>query len=248
MTNHAFRALSLAFATTLGTAALTIPTPATAQWVVIDPTNYVQNFLTQLRAVQSNINEAQQIRNQIQQYQNMLQNTRGLQAKDLNSFIDALGRLDGVMQEGKSLAVTVGNYEQAFKAKFPGYKPQKNYSESYREWNETARDSVLGAMRVANMQIQGIQSESQAINALKSAAQSADGQKSAIDAGNQIALAQIEQLQQLRELMVAQMQSEGTHLAAEQQAEAAKATSIREATRYRDPREGWKPKPIKIGN
>lgn len=69
-----------------------------------------------------------------------------------------------------------------------------------------------------------------------------------IFAGNQIALAQITQLQQLRELMAAQIQASGTYMAAQQQAEASKAASLRDATEYRDPREGWKPRPVKIGN
>jgi len=44
------------------------------------------------------------------------------------------------------------------------------------------------------------------------------------------------------------MQASGTYMASQQQAEASKDASIREATKYRDPREGWKPKPVTIGN
>jgi len=243
---HKSTALALAVAVT-GAGFTYIP-PAKAQWAVFDPTNYTQNYLTQLRAVQSNVNEVRQIQAQLQQYDNMLRNTKSLDVHHLDTAIDALSRLDRVIGEGKSLAVSASDYDKAFKARFPGYQATTNYSENYREWSDTSRDSVLGALRVANLQARGAVTEEQALASLRSAVASADGQKAAVDAGNQIALAQIDQLQQLRELLVAQMQASGTYMAAQQQAEASKEASVREATKYRDPREGWKPKPIKIAD
>ncbi|KLB61146.1 hypothetical protein XEUV455_23095, partial [Xanthomonas euvesicatoria] len=89
---------------------------------------------------------------------------------------------------------------------------------SYDKWNTTTRDSVLGAMNVANLQTTGFKDEQQALAALKQAAGSTSGQKQAMDAANQIALAQVNQMQNLRELMVAQMQAEGTYIASQTQA------------------------------
>lgn len=221
--------------------------PGAHATTVFDPTNFVQNFMQQLRGVQSNINETEQLQAQLQQYQNMLRNTQSLNVEDLPSAIDALSRLDRVIKEGKSLAVSAGDYEVAFKARFPGFQPGASFSEGYREWSATSRDSILGAMRVANLQARGARSEEEALASLKSAVRSADGQKAAVDAGNQSALAQISQLQQLRELMLAQMQATGTYMAANQQTDESRESSIREASKYRDPREGWKPKPIRIG-
>ncbi|MDG2517371.1 P-type conjugative transfer protein TrbJ [Lysobacter soli] len=242
------KGLPLALAVAITGAGITYTPPAAAQWAVFDPTNYVQNYLTQLRAVQSNVNEVRQIQATLQQYDTMLRNTKSLDVRDLGTAIDALSRLDRVIGDGKSLAVTASDYDKAFRARFPGYKATSNYSENYREWSDTSRDSVLGALRVANLQTRGAMTEEQALASLRAAAASTDGQKAAVDAGNQIALAQINQLQQLRELMVAQMQASGTYMAAQQQAEASKEASVREATKYRDPREGWTPRPLKIGN
>jgi len=242
------KSIALALAVAITGAAITYTPPAAAQLAVFDPTNYVQNFLQQLRAVQSNVNEVKQIQAQLKQYDNMLRNTKSLDVRDLGGAIDALNRLDRVIGDGRSLAISASDYERAFKARFPGYQATANYSDNYREWSETSRDSVLGAMRAANMQIRSAINEEQALASLRSSATSADGQKAAMDAGNQIAMAQITQLQQLRELMIAQMQATGTYMAAEQQADASREASIREATKYRDPREGWKAKSIKIGD
>lgn len=221
---------------------------AAAQWVVVDPTNYIANFMTQLRAVQSNINEVQQIAQQIEQVKYMAENSKSLAKGDWDRSADNIGRLANLLQTGNSLAVSGKDYARQFQTMFPGYKPEADFSGSYDKWNTTTRDSVLGAMRVANLQMTGISNEQQALAALKQAVGSTSGQKQALDAANQIALAQVSQMQNLRELMVAQMQAEGTHIAAQSQAAQAKEASIREASQYRDPRAGFKPKPIRVGN
>jgi P-type conjugative transfer protein TrbJ len=224
MTTFKATALTLCIAITGGF--LIAAPPASAQFAVFDPVNYIQNFLTQLRNVQSNINEAQQLANQIQQYRNMLQNTESLAGGDWAGMNNAISRLDALLQQGQSLAVSGSNYEKAFSARFPGYSPTNDYVGSYRQWSDTSMDSILGAMRVANMQVQGIADERQALSRLRAAASTSEGQKAALDASNQIALSQVEQLQQLRELMVAQMQAQGTYMAATEQKEAADQSRI----------------------
>lgn len=229
-------------------AAITHAPPVAAQWVVVDPTNYVANFMTQLRAVQSNINEAQQIQQQLEELKYQAQNTKSLKQGSWGQGEDAIGRLANVLQAGSSLALSGKDYAQQFQVMFPGYKAEKDFSGSYEKWSATTRDSVLGAMKVANLQTTGYRDEQQALSALKQAAGSTGGQKEALDAANQIALAQVSQMQNLRELMVAQMQAEGTYMAAQTQTTQAREESIRDATKYRDIRSGFKPKPIRIGN
>lgn len=242
------KTLALALALAIAGAAVTHTPPAAAQWVVVDPTNYVQNFMTQVRALQSNVNEVQQIQRQLEQLQYMAENTKSLAQGDWDTGADAIGRLAEVLAAGQALAVSGQDFDRQFRTMFPGYSSQQDYSASYAKWNQTTRDSVMGAMRVANLQMTGIHDEQAALAALQAAAGSTTGQKQAIDAANQIAMAQVRQMQGLRELMVAQMQAEGTHIAAQAQAREAHDASIREATRYRDPREGFTPKPLVIGN
>lgn len=239
-------ALATGVALAIGTFGMVASFSVPAQWAVYDAPSWIENMMTQLRALQSNMNEAQQLANQFKQYQNMIKNSDSLTGGSWNEASDAMGRLADMMEEGQGISVAAGNYDGAFRARFPGYKPQDNYAESYRKWNQTSRDSVLGALKVANMQTQGIQTEQQAINALRAAASSSGGQKAAIDASNQIALAQVDQMQQLRELMVAQLQAQGTYMAAQDQAVAAKAASVTEATRFKSAREGYKAGQIEL--
>lgn len=218
-----------------------------AAMTVFDPTNYTQNFMTQLRAVQSNVNELQQLQRQLEQLKYMAENTKSLVKGDWDTGADAIGRLSSVLAQGQALAVSGQNFSQQFKATFPGFKSEKNFGESYAKWNQTTRDSVMSAMQVANMQMTGIRNEQDALEALRAAANSTTGQKQSIDVANQVALNQIRQMQGLRELMVAQMQAEGTHIAAQTQTEATKQGAIREVGKYHDPRKDYKPNPNLCG-
>lgn len=234
----------LAVGVTLGIAAggLVVSPTASAQWVVVDPTNYVANFMTQLRAVQSNVNEARQIQQQLEQIRVMAQNTKSLKQLDWDMAANAMTRLSKVMAEGQGLALAGKDFNKQFQTMFPGYKSERDFGASYDKWNQSTRDSVLGAMRVANMQVTGINDEQDALERLRSAVLSTDGQKEAVDAGNQIALNQVRQMQSLRELMVAQMQAEGTHIASQTQAEETRRGAVKEAAKYHDPRKNYQPK------
>jgi P-type conjugative transfer protein TrbJ len=218
------KTITVAIGLSVGTMLYT--SPAAAQWVVVDPTNYIANFMTQLRAVQSNINEVQQIQQQLQQIKYMAENSKNLSGGDWGGAVDAIGRLGSVLQQGQAIAVSGKNFEQTFKAKFPGYIAGADYNATYADWNQTTLDSVMGAMRVANLQTSGIANERQALASLRSAASSTGGQKQALDAANQIALAQVEQMQQLRELMTAQLQAQGSYMAATEQEKAADRSKL----------------------
>lgn len=224
----------LGFGVTIAGPLFLIPQNASAQWVVFDPTNYVENFLSQLRAVESNINEAQQIANQLSQLKNMSQNTASLTGGAWTGMDGTLSRLDSVLSQGRSLALSGKNFDQLFRDYFPGYKDQTDYSRAYQEWNTTSMDSLRGALDAANLQYADVNDEHQVIERLRTAAQSTSGQKAALDASNQIALQQVQQTQKLRELMMSQMQAQGTYMASQQQKDAAAAQSVDQALQYRD--------------
>ncbi|MCD0253089.1 P-type conjugative transfer protein TrbJ [Xanthomonas campestris pv. campestris] len=243
--NNRYRAPLMVFAIAVGTIAVGVSATFTAQaqMVVVDPTNYIANYMTQLRAVISNTNEVQQIQHQLQTLQNMQQNTESLRGLNLQAEGQAaIGRLAESLQKGQALSLSGKDFTQQFQTMFPGYKPDRDYSASYDKWNQTTRDSVMGAMSEAGLQLAGIRDEQSAMAELRKAANGTTGQKQAIDAANQIALKQVESMQSLRGLMVAQMQAEGTHIAEQTQGEATKRGAIKEAAKYHDPRQGYKPK------
>jgi len=225
------RGIAVAIALVCGGGVMLAPPPASAQWAVFDPTNYIQNFMTQLRAVQSNANEAMQLARQLDQLRYMAQNTEALAGGNWDLSLESIDRLGSLLESGQSLAVSAGDFDRLFRQQYPDYDPGANYGDQYNQWLNGSRDSILGAMRVANMQVQGVNDERQAMTALRQAARSTTGQKAALDAANQIALAQVDQMQKLRGLMIAQQQATGSYMAAVGQTDATRRAAEREATR-----------------
>jgi type IV secretion system protein TrbJ len=235
---------TIAVAMVFGVGTIATPT-AHAQMAVVDPINYIPNYLTGLQTLQSNINEARAIAESIRQYQLMLQNTSSLPSNVWNDARGTLDQLSNVVQSGQSIAYSMKNMDSTFRSRFPGYKvvgadPQK----SYEEWSTTSLDSIRGAMNAANMQSNDFQDEGEAIERLKQQADSSQGQKSALDAANRIAIMQIQQQQKLRQLTMAQMQAQGTYMAATAQKDATEDATVRSATRYVDPKVGVKTTPF----
>lgn len=212
-----------------------------AQWAVIDGTNLSQNILTAARSLQSNINQAQQIAYQLQMYKNMLQNTEALPQQVWADASATLNQLANVVQTGQSLSYSAANMSVQFKSMFPGYKTSTNYGASYQQWSQSALDSMRGALNAAGVQNANYANEEQTIAGLRVAASGAVGQKAAVDAGNQIAMAQVSQLQELRQLLMAQMQSQTAYQAQQVQSQAASEANEQQAMKYADPMQGVTP-------
>ncbi|NKJ23849.1 P-type conjugative transfer protein TrbJ [Dyella sp. SG609] len=221
---------------------------AFAQWAVIDGTNLSQNILTAARSLQSNINQAQQIAYQLQMYKNMLQNTAALPEQVWADASGTLNQLANVAQTGQSLSYSAASVNGQFQSTFPGYKTSTDYGASYRQWSQTALDSMRGALNAAGVQNANFANEEQTIAGLRVAASGALGQKAAVDAGNQIAMAQVSQLQELRQLMMAQMQSQTAYQAQQVQSQAVSEANEQQAMKYVDPMQGVSPYVPPVGS
>jgi P-type conjugative transfer protein TrbJ len=236
--------LATALALGIGSVALE---RAHAQMAVVDPINYIPNYLTTLQTLESNVNEARMIAQTIQQYQNMLKNTESLSNGQWTDATRTLDELANVAQSGQAIAYSMKNMDSTFRSRFPGYKvlgadPQS----SYEQWSTTSLDSIRGAMDAANLQSNDLHDEGSAIAQLKQQADGSQGQKAALDAANRIAIMQVQQQQKLRQLTMAQMQAQGGYMAAQAQKEATQDATDRSATRYVDPKVGVKTTPFDL--
>ena len=64
--------------------------PAAAQWIVFDPTSWIQNAITAAESIAGTAQRAQQYVNQLQQYQTMLTNLKQLPQGALNGALGSL--------------------------------------------------------------------------------------------------------------------------------------------------------------
>lgn len=177
----------------------------------------VNNQLTQIGQL------AEQIQNQLNIYNNMLQNTAQLPDHIWGQVENDLKRLQNVVSQGKGIAFSMGNADDVLKQRFKSFADLKSslpngesFSSSYQTWSDTNRDTIAGTLKAANLTSQQFESEETTMGALRSMSQSADGQMKALQVGHQIAAQQVAQVQKLRGLVSQQMTMMGTWYQSEQ--------------------------------
>lgn len=178
--------------------------------------------------VETAANTAQQLETQIQQYQNMLLQGLSLPTSAFQQLTSNFSQIQSLYNQSTALAGNLSNFDRNFQSKFPGYSTylnkigtNPNYVQSfYNQWTQNGLDSNKTAMAVAGDNVNQIPAEDQTLAGLVNQSQSAQGRLQAIQAGNQIAAQQVQQMQKLREMMNAQIQNESTYYAQDIQRQA----------------------------
>lgn len=256
MTNRIILAAKKALLASFVASVMTLP--AQAGIPVIDGTNVVQTTISAVNNVQAVAKQIEQYKTQLQQYENMLQNTvapaayiwdqanstinKLLQAQDtLNYYKNQAGSLDSYLKRYQDI-----NYYRSspcFKSNIQctpeELKALKNAEKDNSEARKKANDAVFKAI---DQQQKSLQSDADNLADLQSQASGAKGQMEAIQAANQLASAQTNQLLQIRSLLVAQQNAASTLAQAQADKEAQRAAaseSIREGTFTKSPAKSW---------
>lgn len=124
-----------------------------------------------------------------------------------------LNALAGVVQGGRSLAYSLGNLDALWHQTYPGYGgyARSGYYNRYSSWAQATLDTVAGAMRAAHMQGGLLNGEVGLIMNLEGQSAGADGRLLALNVATQMADQQAQQMQKLREIMLADMQSKAAY-------------------------------------
>jgi P-type conjugative transfer protein TrbJ len=177
----------------------------------------IQNQVTQISQL------AEQIQNQIRIYENMLQNTAQLPDHIWGKVESDLGKLQEVVSQGQGIAFSMGSIDDVLKQRFQSYADfkvelpaGKNFSDTFRSWSDTNRDTIAGTLKAANLTGDLFSTEEDTMRELRSMSESADGQMKALQVGHQIASQQVAQTQKLRGLVAQQMTMMGTWYQSEQ--------------------------------
>ncbi len=196
--------LAIAMASTFfGVGIYTAPSPAYAIYCANCSTFYQQMF-EYAEQVNTALNTAEQLQTQIQQYQNMVTQGTGLPNSMFGSIAADLKSVVNIYKRSQALGRQIEDMDAQFNAAFPGFKSYlqqaANSAETpmrdrYKEWSEQGRDNVKIAMEAANLNTSTFQSEDALLNRMVASSQSAVGRMQAIQAGNEIASQNVQQLQ-----------------------------------------------------
>jgi P-type conjugative transfer protein TrbJ len=215
--------------------------PAKAGIPVIDGTNVVQTTISAINNVQAVAKQIQQYQTQLQQYENMLQNTvapaayiwdqanstinKLLQAQDtLNYYKNQTGSLDSYLKRYQDISYYRSSpcFNSNVECTAEEMQSLRNAEKDSSEARKKANDAVFKAI---DQQQGTLQSDANNLADLQTQASGAQGQMQAIQAANQLASAQTNQLLQIRSLLVAQQNAATTLAQAQANKEAQQAAA-----------------------
>jgi P-type conjugative transfer protein TrbJ len=195
---------------------LAVVTPAQAQEVVIDPTNLVQNTISALKMIESVINEATMIANQLEQIRVLIQNTTNYPEGIWDRVaLPRLLRLGRIIEQEQALSYTLGNVDSLFRQRFPGYRPVTDWAREYESWTRTTLDTLRGTLNAVRLHGEDFAAEQARIDSLTALSDSAVGRMQAVQTGNMIAAEQVQQLVKLRQLVMAQVNAQNVYMASQ---------------------------------
>lgn len=205
MIHHRLRAVLTAGAAALTLGAMSVS--AHAQWIVFDPTNYVQNTLTAARALQQVNNEIQGLENQATMLINQSRNLASLPYSALAQLQQSVSQTQLLLGQAQQIAYSVTAIDQAFTRTYPqAYSSATSSQQLLADAQTRWQNSLAGfqdAMRVQAGVVQNLDSTRTQIGALISSSQSATGALQAAQSGNQLAALQTQQLADLTAVMAA---------------------------------------------
>ena len=202
--------------------------PKSAQAItVFDPSNFGQNILQAIRLLQSNINEARMIANQVISLANDAKNLTSLPYDMISQFntqfsdlFSTVGSINGMMQ---NLGGLQSKFEELFPDFLAHYDPisRASMAEDVKKQIENTRAVMLGAAKTGAQVLANLPQTQAQLDKLMSDSQGAVGILQASQAGNQIAGTISGNLIQLNALLATYMQAHTNFLMEQSSASAA---------------------------
>jgi P-type conjugative transfer protein TrbJ len=210
-----------------GVAMLTLATassPARAQWIVYDPTNFSQNVLTAARELQQVNQNIQSLENQATMLINQAKNLASLPYSSLAQLEASIQRTEQLLMQAQNIAYSVSTIDQAFTQVYPqsysgSTSSTQMLADAQTRW-QNARAGYQDSMHVQAGVVQNLQNAQTQISALVSSSQSASGALQAAQSGNQIMGLAAQQLADLTGVIAAMARAQSLDNAGRLESEA----------------------------
>jgi len=206
------RFLSLAIAALIG-----VTSTAQAQWVVIDPTNLVQNTLTAVRTMEMIENQINQLQNEAQMLVNQGRNLASLPFNTVNRLRSTLANTQQLIAQAQGVAFQVQSMDQQFAQLYPQQyaatvSGDQMYQDAHRRWQNTLT-GLQTAMQMQAQVSQNLTDDESVLTDLVGQSQSATGALQAQQATNQLLALQAKQSIQAQQLQLTQGRATALELA-----------------------------------
>ena len=212
-------------------AAMLCTATAHAQWVVIDPTNLIQNTLTAIQTLEQIYNQIKQLENEAQMLRNQARNLTSLPFNVVSRLRSNLATTQRLIDQARGMAYDVARMDQDFRRLYPEqYAATVSGDQMYRDAQERWKNTLTGLQTSMQMQAQAsrnLNDDEGVLADLVGQSQSAVGALQAMQATNQLLALQAKQSIQTQRLQLTQDRAASLELARQ----AAAAERGREVTR-----------------
>jgi P-type conjugative transfer protein TrbJ len=215
--------------------------PALAQWIVYDPTNYVQNVLQAARALEQINNQITSLQNEAQMLINQARNLVSLPYSSLQRLQQSIQRTQQLLAQAQGIAFDVQQIDQAFQTTYGNASlsgsDQQLIADARTRWQNTV-GGLQDAMRVQARVVGNLDTSRAEMSALLGQSQGATGALQAAQAGNQILALQAQQLADLTAVVAADGRARAL---AEAERAAAAEQGREQRRRFLTPGAGYQP-------
>ena len=201
-----------------------------------------QQALEFVEAADTQLNTAQQLATQVKQYNDMIKQGIKLPQKLVSDIQQDLSAVAAVYQNTQTLGRGISTLDQDFREQYSGFEdflgqniPQASQvsGDQYKKLASDGYNNAKSALAAAGLNVSTFQAEGQQLQQLLTASQNSQGRMQAIQAGNQIAASNVQQLQKLRDLMATQITMQSAYIASEVERRAADdATRLQRNTKH----------------
>ncbi len=177
--------------------AIAAPPPASAQWIVYDPTNFSQNVLTAARELQQINNQITMLTNQATSLVNQARNLANLPMSTLTQLQSSIAQTQSLLSQAQNIAFNVQRVEQAFSTNYGSAAGTGSTVTMVANAQTRWQNSVAAfedSLKIQAGVVGNISTHSSAMTSLVSASQSATGALQAAQASNQLLALQSQQL------------------------------------------------------
>ncbi|MBY6242899.1 P-type conjugative transfer protein TrbJ [Methylosinus sp. Sm6] len=215
--------------------------PASAQWIVYDPTNYAQNLLSATRALQQINNQITSLQNEATMLINQARNLASLPYSSLQQLQQSVQRTQQLLSQAQRIAYDVQNIDQAFQTTYGNASMTASDRQLVAQAKERWQNTVSGlqdAMRVQAGVVGNIDTNRSQMSALVGQSQGATGALQATQAGNQLLALQAQQLADLTAVVAANGRAQAL---ADAERSAAAEQGREQRRRFLTPGSGYQP-------
>jgi len=193
----------------LGVASLLTAVPqALAQWVVFDPSNFIQNMLTELHTLTQIENQVLELQNEAQMLLNQAKNLQGLNFSALTQLQATYAATEQLLSQAQGLtfdlSVTRTQLAQLYPAAYgAAVTPTQLDAGSLARWTGSL-DALDTAIEVQAQATQNLPSDESVLAGVLTRSTSAVGSLQAIQATNQLLGLRVRQVMQSQQLAITQ--------------------------------------------